>query len=49
MTYDVAVVGGGIIGCAVAAELAARGARVVLLERERIGCGASSAWLLNSS
>ena len=43
MTYDVAVVGGGIIGCAVAAELAERGARVVLLERERIGCGASSA------
>lgn len=42
-TYDVAVIGGGIVGCAIAAELAGRGAGVLLLERERISCGASSA------
>src|SRR4051812_16376388 len=34
MTYDVAVVGGGIVGLAVARELALRGRRVVVLERE---------------
>src|SRR5688572_26152629 len=38
---DVAVVGGGIIGCAAAAMMADRGARVVLVEREGIGAGAS--------
>lgn len=40
---DVAVVGGGIIGCALAAELARRGARVVVLERGQPGAEASSA------
>jgi len=39
--FDVAVVGGGIIGCACAYELATRGASVVLLEREQIAAGAS--------
>jgi sarcosine oxidase subunit beta len=38
---DVVVVGGGIIGCGVAAELASRGVSVVLVERSQIGAGAS--------
>lgn len=38
---DVVVIGGGIIGCAAAAILADRGARVVLVERTDIGAGAS--------
>jgi glycine/D-amino acid oxidase-like deaminating enzyme len=38
---DVAVVGGGIIGCALAAFLAEEGARVRLYEREEVGAGAS--------
>ncbi|MDP8952405.1 MAG: glycine oxidase ThiO [Actinomycetota bacterium] len=40
---DVAIVGGGIIGCSVAYYAARRGARVVLFEAERIGAGASGA------
>jgi glycine/D-amino acid oxidase-like deaminating enzyme len=38
---DVVVVGGGILGCSVAAELAEMGADVVLLERAEIAHGAS--------
>jgi glycine/D-amino acid oxidase-like deaminating enzyme len=38
---DVVVIGGGIVGCAAAAMLADRGARVVLVERTAIGAGAS--------
>jgi gamma-glutamylputrescine oxidase len=38
---DVCVVGGGIAGCSTALHLAQRGYRVVLLEGERIGWGAS--------
>ena len=38
---DVAVIGGGIAGCAVAAFLAEGGARVRLYEREAIAAGAS--------
>jgi glycine oxidase len=38
---DVAVVGGGIIGCAAAAIMADRGARVVVVEATAIGAGAS--------
>jgi D-hydroxyproline dehydrogenase subunit beta len=38
---DVVVVGGGIIGCATAFELASRGARVTLLERDELAAGAS--------
>jgi sarcosine oxidase subunit beta len=38
---DVAVVGAGITGLAIARELSGRGFRVVVLERERIGAGAS--------
>ena len=41
MVADVCVVGGGIAGCAAALELAERGQRVVLLEAQRIGWGAS--------
>jgi glycine/D-amino acid oxidase-like deaminating enzyme len=38
---EVVVIGGGIIGCAAAAILADRGARVILVERTAIGAGAS--------
>ncbi|MGH6885444.1 MAG: NAD(P)/FAD-dependent oxidoreductase [Geminicoccales bacterium] len=38
---DVCVVGGGISGCSTALHLAERGYKVVLLEGERIGYGAS--------
>jgi glycine/D-amino acid oxidase-like deaminating enzyme len=38
---DVAVIGGGIAGCATAAFLAEGGAEVTLYEREAIGAGAS--------
>jgi glycine/D-amino acid oxidase-like deaminating enzyme len=38
---DVVVVGGGIMGCGIAAELASRGVSVVLVERSQIGAGAS--------
>jgi D-amino-acid dehydrogenase len=39
--YDVAIVGGGAVGVATAHALAASGARVVLLERDRLGRGCS--------
>lgn len=38
---DVGVVGGGIAGCSAALHLAQRGYRVMLLEADRIGAGAS--------
>ena len=38
---DVAIVGAGIIGCGIAAELAGRGAKVVLVERAQIAAAAS--------
>lgn len=44
MAFDAAVIGGGIVGTAIARELGRRGARVVLLERESdIGEGTSKA------
>lgn len=39
--YDVAVIGGGVMGCAAALRLAEGGMSVALLERENIGAGAS--------
>src|SRR5436305_3388003 len=42
-TCDVAVIGGGVIGCAVAYYAAKQGARVAVIERAMVGCGASSA------
>ena len=41
MRTEIVVIGGGIIGCAAAAILADRGARVTLVERRVIGAGAS--------
>lgn len=41
MTPDVAVIGGGIVGCALAAFLAEGGAHVRLYEREAVAAGAS--------
>ncbi|MGH2417250.1 MAG: NAD(P)/FAD-dependent oxidoreductase [Candidatus Limnocylindria bacterium] len=41
MRNEIVVIGGGIIGCASAAILADRGARVTLVERTAIGAGAS--------
>lgn len=38
---DVVVVGAGILGCAVAAEVAGQGASVLLVERDQIAAGAS--------
>ena len=40
-TADVLIIGGGIIGCSIAAELSRAQIRVLLLERDRIGCEAS--------
>src|SRR5262249_57458298 len=42
MEPEVVVVGGGAIGVSAAYELARRGARVTLLERDRLGGGCSS-------
>ncbi|MCV0404280.1 MAG: FAD-binding oxidoreductase [Chloroflexi bacterium] len=41
MRTEIVVIGGGIIGCAAAAMLATRGARVTLVEGVAIGAGAS--------
>lgn len=38
-TYDVLIIGGGINGCSTALELARRGARVALVEKDSIGDG----------
>src|SRR2546427_7205145 len=38
---DVAVVGAGVVGLAIARELSGRGARVAVFERSGIGSGAS--------
>lgn len=41
-SFDVAVIGGGIVGAAISAELAGRGRRVVLVERDRVASGTSA-------
>jgi len=41
MTYDVVVVGAGIVGCAAAASLAEGGARVAVFDAGPVGAGAS--------
>jgi glycerol-3-phosphate dehydrogenase len=41
--YDVAIIGGGLNGVSIARDAAGRGLRVLLLEQEDIGGGASSA------
>ncbi|WP_271986056.1 NAD(P)/FAD-dependent oxidoreductase [Pseudoclavibacter terrae] len=41
-SYDVVVIGGGIVGAACAAELAGRGRRVALVERGRVASGTSA-------
>lgn len=42
-TADVVIVGGGVIGCAVAYDLARAGLKVTLLEKGTVGGEASSA------
>ena len=42
-TFDVAVIGGGIVGCGVARDAALRGLRVVLVERHDFGSGTTAA------
>jgi glycine/D-amino acid oxidase-like deaminating enzyme len=47
-TADVAIVGGGLTGCAIAYAFAAAGVRVVLVEASRIGrgsSGSSAGWI----
>ena len=41
--FDVAIAGGGIVGCACALACAERGLRVVLVERDMLGGGATAA------
>jgi glycine/D-amino acid oxidase-like deaminating enzyme len=41
--YDVAIVGAGIVGAACAHECARRGMRVILVDRDAIGAGATAA------
>lgn len=41
-TFDVVVLGGGVLGAAVAREAARRGLAVALLEKEDFGCAASA-------
>jgi glycine oxidase len=42
-TADVLIVGGGIVGCAAARELALAGRKVLVIERAEVGSGASGA------
>ncbi len=43
ITYDVVIVGGGIIGCACAASLSKQGLQVAVIEASTIGGGATAA------
>ncbi|MFN2208155.1 MAG: NAD(P)/FAD-dependent oxidoreductase, partial [Candidatus Promineifilaceae bacterium] len=40
-TFDVTIIGGGIMGCSTALQLARRGLKVALLEKGTIGAGPS--------
>jgi sarcosine oxidase subunit beta len=42
-TFDVVVVGAGVIGCSIAYHLSAAGLKTALLERRQVGAGASGA------
>ena len=42
---DICIIGGGLAGCAVAYGLAVTGVRVLLIERDRIGCHGAAASL----
>jgi len=42
-SFDVAIIGGGIVGCGVARDAARRGLRVVLFEKHDFGSGTTSA------
>lgn len=41
MKYDVAIIGGGIVGLSAAYRLALHGLRVIVIEKECLGCGAT--------
>ena len=43
VTYDVAVIGAGIVGAACACECARRGMRVVVVDEDAVGAGATAA------
>ena len=42
-SFDLAIIGGGINGCGIARDAAGRGARVLLLEKDDLASGTSSA------
>jgi glycine oxidase len=42
-SFDVAIIGGGIIGSSIAYQLSKLGRKVVIIEKERLACQASSA------
>ena len=42
-SYDVVVIGGGVIGCSIARELSRYALRVCVVEKEADGCGTSKA------
>ena len=42
-TFDVVVIGAGVIGCSIAYHLSAAGLKTALLDREQVGAGASGA------
>ena len=42
-TYDVIVVGAGVVGCSIAYHLAKTGLKVALLDQAQVGAGASGA------
>jgi len=41
-TSDVIIIGGGVAGLSTAMQLAMRGQKVIVLERQRLGCGSTS-------